>query len=39
MYEHVFIVVVFEKTIKFDRLDKIVKPVSVLAESKEAYNS
>lgn len=28
-----------EKGIKIDEIDKIVKPVSVLAESKEAYNS
>lgn len=28
-----------EKRIKIDNVDKIVKPVSVLAESKEAYNS
>lgn len=28
-----------EKSIKIDNVDKIVKPVSVLAESKEAYNS
>lgn len=28
-----------EKSIKIDKIDKIMKPVSVLAESKESYNS